>query len=72
MAEPKSETEDETVTSGTLKEIKSETIESEVATIESEERISTDYKSTKVESETDEGSRTKKPLVDKGADKVNS
>lgn len=54
-----------------VKSVKSRPTESEVATNESEGQISTDYKSTKYESETDEGSRMKKPLVDEEADKVN-
>lgn len=62
MAEIKTETDDETVTSEFLED-KTDVTD---ATIESGDQVSTKYESTDYESETNEDSKKKRPWMDKG------
>jgi len=65
MTEPETQTEDETVTSDFLEEVKKDTTDTDVTEDATSDQVSTKYKSTDYESETNEDTR-KRPWMDEG------
>jgi len=64
MTEPETQTEDETVTSDYLEEVKKDTTDTDVTEDATSDQVSK-YKSTDYESETNEDTR-KRPWMDEG------